>query len=204
MCPNGAIMWRHQMETFSALLALCVGNLPVTGEFPSQRPVTRSFDVFFHLCLNKRLSKQSWDWWFETPSCSLWRHCYDVPPIRYHFAKSPFLLQVGSKITVNAANIVLFSTITHSVVTSHYFLPIHRWHINHLRTELHRGNMKVYLYLISAFGIRTARIYEIHRGANKILMPRFVRVERLWGMRRHDTDLVSPEYSGSGISLSVK
>ena len=34
------------METFSALLALCVGNSPVSGEFPAQRPVTRSFDVF--------------------------------------------------------------------------------------------------------------------------------------------------------------
>ena len=67
--------WRHQMETFSALLALCAGNSPVTGEFPSQRPVTRSFDVFFHLCGNKRLSKQSWGWWFETLSRSLWRHC---------------------------------------------------------------------------------------------------------------------------------
>ena len=63
------------METFSALLALCVGNSPVTGEFPSQRPVTRSFDVYLICALNKRLSKQSWDWWFETPSCSLWRHC---------------------------------------------------------------------------------------------------------------------------------
>ena len=67
--------WRYQMETFSALLALCVGNSPVTGEFPSQRPVTRSFDVFFDLCQNKRLSKQSWGWWFEPPSRSLWRHC---------------------------------------------------------------------------------------------------------------------------------
>ena len=37
--------WRHQMETFSALLAICAGNSPVPGEFPSQRPVTRSFDV---------------------------------------------------------------------------------------------------------------------------------------------------------------
>ena len=51
--------WRHQMETFSALLALCAGNSPVTAEFPSQRPVTRSFDVFFDLRLNKRLSEQS-------------------------------------------------------------------------------------------------------------------------------------------------
>ena len=47
------------METFYALLAFCVGNSPVTDEFPSQRPVTRSFDVFFDLRLNKRLSKQS-------------------------------------------------------------------------------------------------------------------------------------------------
>ena len=43
--------WRHQMETFSALLAICAGNSPATGEFPAQRPVTRSFDVFFDLRL---------------------------------------------------------------------------------------------------------------------------------------------------------
>ena len=61
------LWWRYQMETFSALLALFAGNSPVTGEFPSQRPVARSFDVFFDLRLNKRLSKQSWGWWFETP-----------------------------------------------------------------------------------------------------------------------------------------
>ena len=47
------------METFSALLAICAGNSLVTGEFPAQRPVTQSFDVFFDLRLNKRLSKQS-------------------------------------------------------------------------------------------------------------------------------------------------
>ena len=63
------------METFSALLAICAGNSPVTGEFPAQRPVTRSFDVFFDLRLNKRLSKQWWGWWFETPSRPLRRHC---------------------------------------------------------------------------------------------------------------------------------
>ena len=44
------------MEAFSALLALCAGNSSVTGEFPAQRPVTRSFDIFFDLRLNKRLS----------------------------------------------------------------------------------------------------------------------------------------------------
>ena len=57
---------------------ICAGNLPVPGEFPLQRPVTRSFDVFFDLRLNKRLSKQSWGWWFETLSCPLWRHCNDM------------------------------------------------------------------------------------------------------------------------------
>ena len=73
--PIPTAWWRHQMGTFSALLAFCAENSPVTGEFPSQRPVTRGFGVFLDLCLNKSLSKQSWGWWFETPSCSLWRHC---------------------------------------------------------------------------------------------------------------------------------
>ena len=84
--------WRHQMETSSALLPICAGNSPVTGEFPSQRPVTQSLDIFFDLRLNKRsskqsrrrtlmfslnkhLSKQSCGWWSETPSRSLRRHC---------------------------------------------------------------------------------------------------------------------------------
>ena len=53
---------------------LC-GELTGPGEFPTQRPVTRSFDVFFDLRLNKRLSKQPWGWWFETPPWSLWRQC---------------------------------------------------------------------------------------------------------------------------------
>ena len=76
--------WRHQMEIFSALLAICAGNSPLTGEFPAQRPMTRSFDVFFHLWLNTWLSKQPRGWWFETPSRSLWRHrngmIYPVDP----------------------------------------------------------------------------------------------------------------------------
>ena len=78
--------WRHQMEAFSALLAICAGNSPVPGEFPTQRPVARSFDVYFDLHPNKWLSKQSWGWWFETLSCSLWRHrncCYDLETIAF-------------------------------------------------------------------------------------------------------------------------
>ena len=53
---------------------LC-GNSPLTSEFPSQRPVTRSFDVFFDLRLNKQLRKQLRRRWFETPSHSIWPHC---------------------------------------------------------------------------------------------------------------------------------
>ena len=70
------------METFSALLAIYAGNSPVPGEFPTQRPVTRSFDVYFDLRPNKRLSKQSWGWWFETPSRPLWRHRNVFPGMR--------------------------------------------------------------------------------------------------------------------------
>ena len=53
---------------------LCAVHTPVTGEFPSQKPVTRIFDVFY-LRPNKRWSKESWGWWFGTPSRSLWRYC---------------------------------------------------------------------------------------------------------------------------------
>ena len=53
----------------------CAGNSLVTGEFPSQTPLTWSFDVLFDLRLNKRLSKQLWGRWFKTPSRPIWRHC---------------------------------------------------------------------------------------------------------------------------------
>ena len=76
--------WRHQMETFSALLDICAGNSPVPREFSAQMPVTRSFDVFFDLRLNKRLSKQWWGWWFETPSHLLWRHRNDQFAWHWH------------------------------------------------------------------------------------------------------------------------
>ena len=69
--------WRHQMETFPRYWPF--GHLCVefTGpvNFPTQRPVTRSCDVFFDLRPNKRLSKQWWGWWFETPSGPSWCHC---------------------------------------------------------------------------------------------------------------------------------
>ena len=61
------------METFSAILAICVGNSQAFAEFPAQRPVTRSFDVFFDLCLNKRLKKNH-----EAGDFRRYRAHYDV------------------------------------------------------------------------------------------------------------------------------
>ena len=60
----------HMMTSSNGNIFRVTGHL--CGEFTG--PVTRSFDVFFDLCPNRRLSKQSWGWWFETPSCPLWRH----------------------------------------------------------------------------------------------------------------------------------
>ena len=72
---DDVIKWKL---TFSTLLDFCAGNSPVTSEFPSQRPVTWSFDVFFNLHLKKQLSKQSRRRWFEMPLHSLWHHGDDV------------------------------------------------------------------------------------------------------------------------------
>ena len=82
------------METFSVSLAICAGNSSVPSEFPAQRPVTRYFDVFFGLRLNKRLSKHPWSWWFETLSRPLWRHCnvfLIVLYIQKNNIRNPFL-----------------------------------------------------------------------------------------------------------------
>ena len=83
--------WRHQLEAFSALLAIA-GNSPGTGDFPAQRPVTRSFDVLFYLRLNKWLSKQSWGWWFETLSRPLWRYRNDNFKVRENIKRQNSLI----------------------------------------------------------------------------------------------------------------
>ena len=63
MIHDDVIKWRHFPR-----------HWPFVREFPAQGPVMRSFDVFFDLRLNKRLSKQSLGWWFETPTRPIWRH----------------------------------------------------------------------------------------------------------------------------------
>ena len=72
---SSQLMMTSSNRNISALLSLCAGNPPVTGDFLAQRPMTRSFDIFFDLRLNKRLTKQTWGGWFEMSTHPLWRHC---------------------------------------------------------------------------------------------------------------------------------
>ena len=78
---------RDWHDVIFRVLALCEGNPPVAGVFPSQRPVTRSIGVFFDVRLNKRLSKQSGSRWFETSWCSIWRH-YDDSNLIYRHSRT--------------------------------------------------------------------------------------------------------------------
>ena len=72
---DDVIKWKHFPRCWSL-----VRGFP--RWFPRQRPVTRIFDVFFDLLLHKRLGKQSWHWWFETPSRPLW-HQYNAN-VKFH------------------------------------------------------------------------------------------------------------------------
>ena len=70
---DDVIEWKN----FPRYWPFVIGNSPIPVNSPHKMPVTRSFGVFFDLRLNKRLSKQQWGWWIETPSWSLWRQCYE-------------------------------------------------------------------------------------------------------------------------------
>ena len=77
------LWWRHQMETFSALLALCEGNHRSLADSPyKKKPVMRSFDVFFDLRLNKRWTDNRDSSDYYTPSRSLWHHCNVMTYVR--------------------------------------------------------------------------------------------------------------------------
>ena len=127
------------MKIFSVLLALCAGNSPVTGELPSQRPVTWNFEVFFDLCLNKQLNKQSWGWWFETPSRSLWRHCnvyiMNTPPLLLSRltweAKFSDMRRFASRLWLLRADESHMSKITHSEITGSCFQCDAKWVLMH-------------------------------------------------------------------------
>ena len=109
------------METFSALLALCAGNSPVTGEFPAQRPVIHSFDVFVDLRMNKRLNKWPRRRWFETPSRLLWRHCNeDMLAVTWHgnnYYYYPFLIHSCTIYGVSCISDIANCICTHNNIT---------------------------------------------------------------------------------------
>ena len=74
LCIIALTVSKFCMMTLSNGNVFCVTGPFVRGIHRSPS-VTRSFDVFFDLHLNKGLSKQSRRQWFETPSHPLWRHC---------------------------------------------------------------------------------------------------------------------------------
>ena len=134
------------METFSAWLAICAGNSPVPGEFPTQRPVTRSFDVYSDLRLNKRLSKQSWGWWFETLSRSLWRHRNDID-----------CTAVASQLAI-ALEIVAIATVVANGVTCWLYLTLNKCYLYpYLCRYLH-----LHVISISFLDTETPQVVENH------------------------------------------
>ena len=159
--------WRHQMEIFSALLAVSARNSPVTGEFHPQRPVTRSFDDFFDVHLNKRLSKQSRGWWLGTPSCSLWRHC-NVS--KSHSAQLPHCSWIqGSEISCCAKELWLPDTVSgwpypilnnailkalnqsfYAINKSSYFVSI--LHLSHFKHLTHFASQSNFAELVCSGG----------------------------------------------------
>ena len=114
--------WRYKMSPWlmitssngniSALLAICAGNSPGTDEFPAYRPVTRSFDVFFDLRLNKRLSKHSWGWLFETLPCPLWRHIMVGVALLSRYTAGLIILLIILKICNDGSEHVLVISMT--------------------------------------------------------------------------------------------
>ena len=108
----------------SALLAICVGNSTVPGKFPAQRPVTRSFDIFFHLRLNKQLNKQSRDWWFQAPSHQLWRHSnVYYSSCNWRMSQDLLLTQIGNWLTLVTSPSHVY--LPFKIQSFYHFLPLY-------------------------------------------------------------------------------
>ena len=80
--------------------------------FPAQRPVMWSFDVFFHLRLNKRFNNQAWGWWFEMSSCSLWCHCNVM-----HIPSRVFAHEIHMNIILMIPDYFSFNTLSDKITT---------------------------------------------------------------------------------------
>ena len=149
------------METFFVSLALCEGNPLATSGFPSYRPVTRSFDLFFDLYLNKRLSKQSRHRWFEMSSRSLWCYCngmmavdHVIRGMQFVICKTPLgdLAKYSSKHNnknMNLKNLAQYRTILYGITLqiwvykTHHVLTINNNLLSQMRqfsTGFHEWN----------------------------------------------------------------
>ena len=91
-CHDDVIKWKHLARYWPFVQG--IHRSPVKWG-PAQRPLMRSFDVIFDLRLNERLSKQYCGWWFETPSCPLWRHSNGS-----RFSRKKSLVQIWIKTTM--------------------------------------------------------------------------------------------------------
>ena len=131
LCSAGDVeCWRHQMETFSALLAICAGNSPVTDYFPAQWPVTRSFDVFFDLRLIEWFSKQSCGWWFETPS----------RPLRRRSNGLLIISQLMTNCDASTGKVISYSILFTAIFTTGRVRIIFIYIFYHLSTPLRENN----------------------------------------------------------------
>ena len=114
------IMMTSSNGNIFRVIGYCAGYSPASGEFPAQRPVMRSFDVFCDLCLNKRLRKQSWGWWFKTLSCPLWRHCNVMPPCSSFFLQSANISCLSHEMSTNFCRAVLYVVVIYSDLVDLY------------------------------------------------------------------------------------
>ena len=150
MCVVYINIWTHvriqirsgRIKTGQVMMTSSNGNIfrvtgDLCGKFTGPRPVTRSFDVFFDLRLNKRLSKQPWGWWFETPAWSLWRH-RNVEGYWFHVYHMLFAIWNGTscKSTLHTLGWNAYDYIAHRVMLcNHCYTPEGGIHINAKLTD---------------------------------------------------------------------
>ena len=108
--------WLHGTETLSALLALCEGNPPVTGDSTHKGPLMGSFDVSFDVSLTKSWTN-SWEAgkWLVVSWC-----CCNVP-VRVSFGS--LLCVWNFDICSASVTTVLCSIMLYSIILQDCFLP---------------------------------------------------------------------------------
>ena len=150
---DDVIKWKHFPRYWPF-----VRGIHQSAVFPAQRPVTRSFDVFFDLHLNKRLSEQSCGWWFGTPSHPFWRH-YDVLCFRHLLRASPVPRDILQ--STGLISLAWIGDRRHWFVTSLWGARGRLWH--HM---LMIGRRWIYIFIYMYMYIKWYHIQHI-RGLNK-------------------------------------